>query len=128
MTTYNTVKYPIISALLVLLFPLISFAQFNENEELSDFGNRITSFISDILVPFVLAVALLLFIYGIYLDVIAGASEDNKRKEGRKFLLWSIIAFVVILSVWGIVNLIAGGIGLDTQRLDPGKFPKIPPR
>ena len=126
MKTFNTnmVKYTLISASLWFFFPLVSFAQrFDPGNELLSFGLRITDFIGDVLVPFILGIALLLFIYGIYMFFILGATDQEKRKDGKKFLLWSVIAFVIILSVWGIVNLIASGIGLDSEQLQRGDIP-----
>lgn len=97
----------------LLLAPMFALAQFNGSNELTDFGQRIINFINNTLVPFVFAVALLLFIYGVYLYFFYGRSEEDARKTGRDYILWSIIAFVVMVSVWGIVNLVAGGINLD---------------
>ena len=32
-------------------------------------------------------------------------------------MIWGIAAFVVIVSIWGLVSLIAGGLGLEGQDL-----------
>ena len=115
MTRKKLSSYTTIAASL-LLAPLLSFAQFTETggtNELNDFGLRIITFINDTLVPFVFSVALLLFIWGVYVYFIQGADDTNKQKEGRNYIIWAIIAFVVMVSVWGITNLIAGGLGLN---------------
>lgn len=101
----------------ILAVPYVALAQFTQGNPggLGSFGNDVINFIKGVLVPFVFAVALLLFIFGMYLYFIAGGGDDEKRETGRKYLLWSVIALVIMVSVWGIVNLIAGGLGFDNQ-------------
>lgn len=69
-------------------------------------------FINSTLIPFVFALALLLFIWGMYVYFIQGGADEGKRDEGKKLALYAIAGFVLMVSVWGIVNLIAGGLGL----------------
>lgn len=103
----------------LLLSPLLALAQFNGGTELTTFGGRIINFINGTLVPFIFAVALLLFIYGVYLYFFYGKSEDEARKKGRDYIMWAVIAMVVMVSVWGIVNLIANGLNLNDTTIDP---------
>lgn len=99
------------------LFPGIALAQSiadgGTGGDLGQFGLDIVEFINDVLVPFVFAVALLLFIYGVFLYFFLGGGDDEKRKTGKNYMLYGIGAFVVMVSVWGIVNLIAGGLGFN---------------
>ncbi len=53
-----------------------------------------------------MAVAFIVFLWGIYKYFIYGASNESEKAEGRKFAMWGIIGFVVITSVWGIVNIV----------------------
>ena len=62
---------------------------------------------------FVLAIAL--FFWGI-VKFISNASDSDAREEGKKFIMWSIIAFVVLVSLWGIVALVA-------EYISPGSAP-----
>ena len=41
---------------------------------------------------------------------------SDKRADGAKYLMWSIIGFFVILSFWGIVNLLDKTFNLDKSR------------
>jgi hypothetical protein len=52
---------------------------------------------------------------------IAGAASDEKRKTGRTFILYGIIGFVVMLSIWGLVNLLLATLGFGW-----GARPPIP--
>jgi hypothetical protein len=110
----------------LFLLPLVSSAQFTDgNGDIRVFGDRIVLFISEILVPFVFSIALLFFIYGVYLYFIKGGSEEDARVSGRSYIIWSIVGFVVMVSVWGITNLIAGGLGFnDPDGLKKGDLPR----
>lgn len=65
---------------------------------------KLVPIVDAVIVPFLYAIAFLAFLWGIYHYFIN--ESDEKRKEGRKFALWSIVAFFVIFSVWGLVRLL----------------------
>ena len=88
------------------------------NNDLANSAGQITDFINNILVPFLLTLALLFFIYGVFKFFIQGGDDEEKRKEGKNVVMWAIIGFVVIVSIWGIVNLITSGIGLPGDNLE----------
>lgn len=71
--------------------------------------------INTVFVPVLFAVAFLFFVYGVYKYFILGADNDTERATGRQFVLWSLIGFAVILSVWGLVNVV-----LATFNITPG--------
>jgi hypothetical protein len=102
------------------LLPLITFAQF---KEVDTFFNNISTFINNVLVPLVFAFALLFFVYGMFRYFILGGASDENREKGRSVMWWSIIGFVLMVSIWGIVNIIAGGIFGNTA---PPKTPTGP--
>ncbi|MEK7101956.1 MAG: pilin [Patescibacteria group bacterium] len=68
--------------------------------------------INGILVPVVFALAFIVFLYGIARAYIFSGGDPEKVKEGHKMLMWGIIAFVVMISLWGIVNVVANTFGL----------------
>ena len=59
-----------------------------------------------------LAVAFLVFLWGVYKYFILGASNESEKGEGRQFVLWAIIGFVAIFSIWGLVGVLAGTFSL----------------
>jgi len=77
----------------------------------SSSGNNLSSLISKLinyiklLVPFIIALALLVFIWGIFKLVFAGGSEVDV-KEGTKFMTWGIVSLFVMVSVWGLVAIL----------------------
>jgi len=72
-------------------------------------------FLNNVLIPFLFAVALLLFLVNAArYFIIGGASEEN-RKKARNLAVYGIAAFVFLVSLWGIVNTVVSGLGIDSE-------------
>ncbi len=56
------------------------------------------------IVPFLYALAFFAFLFGVFRYFFNENSE--KRQEGKNFVLWSLVGFFVIFSVWGLVRLL----------------------
>ena len=115
------------------LIPLAAFAPFfalaadpGNFEGFQVFIVNLSGFINNILVPFVFALALLLFLWGMFTTFILGGQDEEKREKGKKLMLWAIIAFVVMVSIWGIVNFVADAFGFTDPELIG--IPVIPTR
>lgn len=105
-----------------LLTPMLALAQFGE---IDDFLGDISDFINNILIPLIFAVALFFFLYGVFKFLIQGKDETEAREQGRSYMIWAIIGFVVMVSVFGIVNLIANGLGFsDDEEIE--NIPNVP--
>jgi hypothetical protein len=76
-------------------------------------------FINFILVPLLFAVAFVVFIYGIFNYFIAGGANEEKRDEGKQLAVWGIIGFFVMVSVWGLVNVLVGTFGFRNTNAPP---------
>jgi len=105
-----------------LLTPMLALAQF-EGSTGGDGGiNTLfagaTDFIDSILIPLLLAVAFLLFVVGVAQFFFVTDDSGDAKKKGKTLMIWGVIAFVVIVSIWGIVLLISGGLGLQDGSLD----------
>ena len=85
-------------------------------QPLINLAGFITGTIDHVLVPLVFAVAFLVFIYGVFQAFFSvGSDSEEKRKEGRKFIMYGIIGFFVMMSIWGIVNILLGTFGFSKQ-------------
>lgn len=73
----------------------------------------IINLINTVLVPVLLALAFIVFIYGVVSKYIFSNGDEGKVSEGHKLILWGIIGFAVILSVWGLVNIVVDTFGLN---------------
>ena len=79
------------------------------------FLTNIISFLNNTIIPLIIAIAFLFFIWNMArYFIIGGASEDNREKAKRN-AFYGILAFVIIVSIWGIVNLLVVGLGFDRE-------------
>ncbi len=72
------------------------------------YTDSILFIVNAVLIPILMAVALLTFFWGIYSYFILGADSDDDLKKGRQFVLWGVIGFAAIASVWGLVWIVSG--------------------
>lgn len=76
-----------------------------------------TCFIQNAIIPFLFALAIAFFIWGIIQFVILGAGDETKRTQGRQHMIWGVVALAVMLGVWGLVKIVGGTLGLNTSVL-----------
>ena len=93
-----------------LLLPLVASAQ---AADIAGFVQVIIGVINGVLVPLILAIAFIAFIWGIFRFFIA--SNEETKEKGKDLMIYGLIGFVVIISVWGIVNLLVNTFNLDVD-------------
>lgn len=76
-------------------------------------ASTILYLINDVAVPLIFAVAFIVFLYGIAKAYIISQGDPEAVKQGHQLVLWGIIGFVVMISIWGLVNVVASTFGLD---------------
>jgi len=57
------------------------------------------------LVGLMIAIALVVFLYGVF-EYVAGASNEEKRETGKKHIIWGLIGLFIMFSVFGLMNLL----------------------
>jgi len=105
-------------ALAVFALPLVSFAATTVNN-VSDAGNFIINTINNIVVPVLFAVAFIVFVYGAFETFILGANSADVKDKGKNLMLWGLIGFFVMVSVWGLVNILTGTITFGNSSITP---------
>ena len=68
--------------------------------------------ILNLLIPIVITLAIVYFLYGLAEFVLA-VDEEKKRKEGKGIMLWGIMALVIIFFIGGITSLVAKTFGIQ---------------
>lgn len=66
------------------------------------------------LVPFMLTLAVLFFLWGLAKFVLA-AGDEGARESGRSIMIWGVIAITVMVSLWGLVTLLQTIFNIDTS-------------
>jgi hypothetical protein len=109
-----------LSVLALLLLPLTLLAQGRTTSlacsqnftSVADLFNFVTCLISRSVIPLLFVVAIAIFIFGV-VKYIANGADETKREEGRQFMFWGIIAFFVMVSIWGLVALLRDTFGVN---------------
>ena len=115
----------------LLLLPIVTSAQGGlaggdaGGSPLAILLEAILDFTDTVLIPFIIGIGFLLFVWGIFLYFIAGGANDEKKEKGKSLMIYAILGFVLIFVFWGVINLIALTIGLEGQNVD-GILPVSP--
>jgi len=94
-----------------------------------DFGDYIDSiinFINAFVMPLILAIAFIFLVWGIIQYFVIGGANDEAKAKGKSLIIYAIVGFVIILSFYGIVNILVGGIGLGGGDLSGNNIPQVP--
>jgi|SRR6185436_12665551 len=86
--------------------------------------NRIVDYIIDPALLIIFALGFLLFVYGLveFLWKINGEGDTN---EGKKHMVWGIVGMLIMVSVYGILDLIDNTFGLDFSNPDVSRINNI---
>lgn len=85
---------------------------------LTDLINFLTCTLMQAVVPLLVGLAVVFFVYGI-IKFFLNPDNEEKKKEGKTFILWGIIALFVMVSIWGLVGILSGTF-LDGKTVLPG--------
>lgn len=103
-------KYTYIKASIVSLFvPAITFAA--TRKTLKDILGEVVVYL-DLALKVLMGLAVLYFVWTI-IQYFISPSSSEKRKEAGSYVLYSVIGFFVIISFWGIVNVLTATFNLD---------------
>lgn len=75
----------------------------------ADVVKFLTNIINNMLVPIVFALAFVTISWGVIKGWVIGGGSDESVAQGKSFVLVGVIAFVIMLSIWGILNFLIGG-------------------
>lgn len=100
------------------LLPLIAGAQGKDVNDIQDVGELIIELINGVAVPVVFALAFIVFIWGVFQYFVQGGQDEEKRDAGKNLMLYGLIGFFIMVSVWGLVNILVGTVDLNDKALD----------
>lgn len=99
--------YKIYFALGLVALPLLTFAQqLGKTRTLLESAQYI---VTNILIPLAFTLALLLFFWGMVKYIWSAGDKE----EGKKIMVWGVVALFVMSSIWGIVSFLQGEIWGD---------------
>lgn len=93
----------------LLVLPAIVSADTFQN--LNDVLEWVLNLVNDFFIPLLVALALLAFFWR---NIVSLAKKDElvAKAEARTYLFWGLIALFVMVSVWGLVGILADALGI----------------
>ena len=107
-------KISIISAVLVTT-PFLVFA---ENQTLGTLITKIINY-ANLILGLMMGIAVVMFVFYIIKYFI---KADADRTQAGQYVMWSLIGFFIILSMWGLVNIIQNTFGLQNENNKPASW------
>lgn len=75
--------------------------------------------------PLIIAAAVVYFIYGIAKYVMSGS--DDAKAAAKDKIIYGIVGLFVMVSVWGLVNILVNTFGLDNANRAQNVQQQLPP-
>lgn len=88
------------------IFLSVASAQSSTNTISNTFSRllyNIEYFILNPLIYLIFALALLVFLYGVF-EFIKNSDDAEERKKGGQHILWGVIGMAIMISAYGIIN------------------------
>lgn len=73
------------------------------------------SFLNTSVVPLIFAVAFIVFLWNAFQFFIVKGASDEGREKAKRLMVWGILAFVLMVSIWGIVNMLVTDLGFGQE-------------
>jgi len=101
------------------LLPLAVFAQGTPNPEVIDLPGLFIALnaIINTIIPFIVGLAVFIIIWGVF-TYIAGAGDEEKRATAKSFIIWGVVGVFIMLSIWGLVNILVNSINLRKRPIE----------
>jgi hypothetical protein len=102
----------------VFLMPALALAAApTGNETLTDSTNGFVNVVDNLtsaanaLIPFFLAIAVVVFIYGVIKYILVTGAEEKSAARG--YIIYGIIGIAVIISLFGVIKLLQNTLGIQ---------------
>lgn len=104
-------------AIFTLVPVLVSAQILAPDNQIAGALGAIVTFIQGVLIPFLFAIGFFMFVWGVIKFFVIGGNNDEAKAEGKSLIIYALAGFVIILIFWGVVNILAQGIGLQNEKL-----------
>lgn len=82
------------------------------NPKLGNLLEYATCVIVKSVVPLILALAVVVFMWGV-VQYVMNNGEEEKKTKGKQFMIWGIVSIAVMVSVWGLVRVLSNTFDIE---------------
>ncbi|MFT7644442.1 MAG: uncharacterized membrane protein YidH (DUF202 family) [Candidatus Paceibacteria bacterium] len=109
----------VITSVSLLALPLSASAAFEATGgRLGTLLGEILTFANNVLIPFIIGIGFLVFVWGMFRFFIAGGANEEAKEQGKSLMIYATLGFVLIIVFWGIINLLTSSTGLENGNVD----------
>ncbi len=112
------------TALLTLALFMVPFLAFAQTLQPLQVLVAAVGTILNTLIPVLLALALVVFFWGLVQYILHPDAGEGKGWSGRSIMIAGLVSLFVMVSVWGIVNLAQNALGIQGNA--PVQVPQVP--
>lgn len=76
-------------------------------------------FLNGTVVPLIIALAFIFFVWNAFRFFILQSDSEDGREKSKRLALYGISAFVIMLTIWGIVNILVSTFGISRYYTQP---------
>lgn len=80
---------------------------------LEQYVSNFVTFVNNLVIPFLIGLAFLFFVINAFRFFVVGGANADGREKARSLAVYGILAFVLIIVFWGIINLLSSSLGLE---------------
>ncbi len=109
-------------ASIVAFSPLVAFAQNTVKiTDANTLANKLVN-LANMFTYLLIAAAVIFIIWNVVVYLIKGGSDEEERKKASSSILWGIVGLFIILSIWGLVNILMNTFKTD---IVPQTIPQV---
>ena len=90
----------------------MNLCKLSSSSNIGDLFSYLTCLLGKYVMPLLVSLAVIGFVWGV-IQFFLFQENEEKRKKGKEFIVWGLIALFVIVSVWGLVGVLTATFGLD---------------
>lgn len=107
-------NFKIVVILTLLVSPLVTHAEpIDSLNGIQTFFNGVQN-ILDVLLPILVTLAVIVFFWGL-VKYVYSAGNEKMRADGAALMTWGVIALFVMVSIWGLVEILQNLFDIDSN-------------
>lgn len=101
-----------------MLVDLLTFVTPVAHASVDTFIQKAITYVFNPVIYFMVVVAVVYFIYGIF-EYIKDGDNSESRVKGQQHMLWSVIGLFIMIGVFFIMKVLLGSVGIDESQINP---------
>jgi uncharacterized membrane protein YcfT len=125
--TLFSIKTSALSLIISSVPVLFSYAQSGGMKDINDVTDKFNN-IGNTFIQILIAFAFVFIIFNVVRYLIVGADSEDSRAAAKHAIMYGVIGLFIILSIWGLVNILRNTFMFQDNNVPTDQFPSVPTR